>query len=485
MLKQASHLIFIAFLVFGSTVKASDFPSLISKVPSGSNSLVLLDVEAILASPIAKANGWERRFNDGTADRPLYLPPEADKIAIAAQLDLVRGCSKSWEVAVMGMKEPISMSLIARAEGGYADEINGVKAAWVPSDAFFAEIDTNTLGLLAPADRQAVARWVQHARSAHASELSDYLKSLTMMTGKGAQVVMGIDATNAVQAHRVRSRLEESALIAGDLDSTVQLIRSMKGMILQLTFSSKVEANARIDFGVPVTLKPDVAKSLIMMSLENMELSLPGTEQWSCQVKGQVITLTGELDNDGLRRVFSLMELPTSKFSSLKEEDIDDHSAATMAKCSKAYFQSIDSLLTDLRKRTKSNTGGDSGWTERYASKIDRLPVLHVDEDLLTYGEKVTETLRIIAGSRKLSNMQGASAGRAARSEAGVSSNNDGYGYRAYNYTSPQAAVANAGNIRSDATASGTVVKLQGWTLIDNATLEIRKSMTQKYSVEF
>ena len=104
---------------------------------------------------------------------------------------------------------------------------------------------------------------------------------------------------------------------------------------------------------------------------------------------------------------------------------------------------------------------------------------------MLTYGEKLTETLRIISGSRKMSNMQGASAERVAIGEAGVSSSNDGYGYRAYSYTSPRVAETNAGNIRADATATGTSVKLQGWTLIDNATLAIRKVMTQKYNMEF
>ena len=83
-----------------------------------------------------------------------------------------------------------------------------------------------------------------------------------------------------------------------------------------------------------------------------------------------------------------------------------------------------------------------------------------------------------------MSNMQGASAERVAVGDAGISYD-DGYGYRAYNYTSPRVAETNAGNIRADAVSSGTSVKLQGWTLIDNATLEIRKAMTQKYNMEF
>lgn len=476
----------IVFTIASTSAEASDFAALVAKVPSSSNSLVLIDVDAVLSSPIAMSNGWARRFNDGSADRPLYLPPEADKVAIAAQLDLVRGCAKKWEVAVMGMKEPVSMGLIARAEGGYADQIRGVKAAWVPSDAYFIELDAQTLGLMAPADRQSIARWAEHGKTRGTAKLPEYLEALTAATGKSAQIVMAVDTADAVQTHRVRARLEQSSLSSSlNLDSVIQLISSIKGLVLQLTFTSRVEFAARIDFGMPVSLKDDVAKNIVLEALEQMELSLPGSESWKCSVSGSSITLAGELDNDALRRVFALIELPTTKFSSLKEENVEDDSQSTIAKCSKSYFHSVDALLIDLKKRTKVNSGGDAGWVERYATKIDRLPVLHVDEELLTYGEKVTETLRIIAGSRRVTNMQGGSMARAARSDAGLQSGDYGYGYRAYSYTSPRAAELNAENITADAKNSGTAVKLQGWTLIDNATLEIRKAMTQKYSVEF
>ena len=486
MFNQSIRLLTVGLAIAVATADASDFPALVAKVPRGSNSLVLIDVDAVLASPIAQSNGWARRFNDGNSDRPLYLPPEADKVAIAVQLDLVRGCAKNWEVAVMGMKEPFSMSLIARAEGGYVDEIEGVKAAWVPSDAYFIELDPQTLGLMAPADRQSIARWAEKGKTAQPEMLSDYLGALTTSAGHGAQVVMAIDAADAIQPHRVRARLEGSKFATSqNLDSTIELISSLRGLVFQLTFNTKVQAVARIDFAVPVLLKEDVAKGLVLGAMENLQFSLPGTENWSCSVKENSIIMSGELDNDALRRVFTLMELPTTKFSSLKDQSIEDNSQATVVKCSQAYFHAVDAMLIDLKKRTKVNSAGDAGWIDRYAAKIDRLPVPHVDEELLTYGEKLTETLRIISGSRKMSNMQGASAERVAIGEAGVSSSNDGYGYRAYSYTSPRVAETNAGNIRADATATGTSVKLQGWTLIDNATLAIRKVMTQKYNMEF
>ena len=150
------------------------------------------------------------------------------------------------------------------------------------------------------------------------------------------------------------------------------------------------------------------------------------------------------------------------------------------------YFQTTESLLKDLKGRTKSSTSGDSHWLNIYATKIDGLPILHVDDDLLTYGEKLSETLHVMSNSRRMNNMQGASNARTARSSAGFSNAGvDGYGYRNYSYTSPRGARTDAMIATADATAAGTSVKIQGWTLIDEATLEIRRAMTQRYNVEF
>lgn len=122
-------------IVFSRGVDASEFSGLMGRIPRGANAIMVIDVDATLASPIAVSNGWQGRFSDGSASRPMYLPPEADKVVVAAQLDQVRGFNRIWEVALMGLKAPMPMSLVARAEGGYTDTINGVNVAWVPSDA--------------------------------------------------------------------------------------------------------------------------------------------------------------------------------------------------------------------------------------------------------------------------------------------------------------------------------------------------------------
>lgn len=467
--------------------EASDFKTLIQKVPRGANAICVIDVDATLDSPLAKSDGWQSRFDQGALERPMYLPPEADKVVVAAQLDEARGLVRAWEVALMGLKSPMPISLVARAEGGYTDKVNGVNVAWVPSDAYFIEMDANTLGLLAPADRQVISRWAERRQSGGGMEISDYLGVAAAAVGKGPQAVLALDTTDAIQPHRVRSRLEQSEFVKANnlqVDQLVTLISNLQGVVLQITFTDKAQATAQIDFAVPVTLSESVARGLVLQALQDLQMEIPGTENWECAVSGKAIVLTGDLNESALRRVFSLMEIPTTKFSSLKDSNVEEASGDDMARNSLAYFKSVDALLKDLKQKAGS-ANSDAYWIDRYATKIDRLPILHVDDELLEYGEKLSETLRVMSGTRKMTNLQGGAASRGALADGGAGYVDNGYGYGNYTYSTPKTRERNAGMARANAAAAGTVTKVQGWTLIDNATVEIRRTMTKRYNMEF
>ena len=470
-----------------SHAAGSGFRDLVTRVPGGANIVMAIDVQKTLASPIGVQKGWGKRLTEGAEDRPTYLPPEADKVIVAVEADLVRGLDRSWEVAIMGMSEMIPMKLIARAEGGYVDTINGVEAAWVPSDAYFLQLDKNVLGMLAPADRQAISRWAEHKDEGPKMEISEYLSVAVAGMSRGHQMMLALDAGSAVQIHRVRERLQQGGFAKEhtiDVEKTAAMIAGLRGAVLEITFTDKATAVARIDFAQPVGLNKAVARALVLAALDNMQMALPDVESWKCSVEDTSIVLAGDLSGDSLRRIVSIAEPPSTKFSSLKEHNVEEASGDDMAKNSLTYFKTIDSMVRDLKTKARSSSS-DGYWIDRYASKIDRLPILHVDDDLLQYGEKLTESLRVMSGSRKMATLQGAAASRSELASGGFGAYNTGYGYGAYSYSTPGARERNAGMARDNAAAGATAVKVQGWAVIDNATLEIRREMTKRYNMEF
>ena len=147
-----------------------------------------------------------------------------------------------------------------------------------------------------------------------------------------------------------------------------------------------------------------------------------------------------------------------------------------MRERSLTYFKSTQSLVSDLRKGLK-DTSATSAWMERYARRIDELPVLHVDELLIDYGDKLAETLRIMSVSKRQAGI---------RYGVRASSGDGGGYYDGYNYGGDaysQAADRSQAKKEEMAVASDT--RVQGWQLIDDATADIRRTLTKKYEVEF
>ncbi len=485
----------LAFLVLPHAhCVASDFETLAKDLPAGSNAVLAIDVDSILTTEMARVNDWGNP--NTTANRPAYLPPEADKVIVAAQVDPPNQFEQAWEAAVISLKESLPMRLVAKAEGGYVDKIRGKEAAWVPSDAYFIQFDDATMGLMYPANKQAASRWIDQQQES-SPELPAYLSSMVSAVTSGPQIVMSLDTRDVMSAHRLHQRLSESEVVADaklDIDAMVDLFLTLQQISLEVTISDKAEARAEIQFGHSVTFDADVGKAFVLAALTNLEAEIPGVDEWTFSVHGQSIVAVGEMPVPGLRRVLSFLEIPTTKFSSLKNEDTDSEgSEEDLATKSLNYFHSVDKLVADLQEHSKSRNG-DSYWFDRYAKKIERLPILYVDPDLLDFGQKTAETLRVMSGSRKSANL---SAG-VSRSNISASSG-DGYdgGYDRYGYSyhgsgyrgsstslaSAQQRSQNAANNQFQAKA--TSKKIEGFRLINDATYEVRRTMTERYNVEF
>jgi hypothetical protein len=158
----------------------------------------------------------------------------------------------------------------------------------------------------------------------------------------------------------------------------------------------------------------------------------------------------------------------------------------------------MNAMLGDLQGRRKSDqnvTWGQVGlWFERYARKIDQLPILNVDDDLVEFGAYVATQLR---GAE--SAMKGIGVNKRQReTELPNYYNVNTYGttigvnrwgrYGAYGYTATpdlarrgqeRSRIRTQESIRGNASANLTMQGLQ------QATADMRRYLTKKYNVEF
>ncbi len=133
-----------------AAVAQGQFDKLLSRLPVSTNALMVIDVESVHRSALAVKEGWKDRHETAYVNQPLILPPESRRLVLAAQMNPNHDFAQTWEGAVVELTEDISMRSIARAEGGYVDQIAGRPAVWTPSDAYFVEFDSKTVGIMHP-----------------------------------------------------------------------------------------------------------------------------------------------------------------------------------------------------------------------------------------------------------------------------------------------------------------------------------------------
>lgn len=158
-----------------SPALAAEIKGLLQRVPQGANALVVINSEAILKTPMAEKNGWRKKRASAYAESPIHLSPDLKRMMLASQFD-IRGGSAAWEVAVLELTGDASLKTVARSESGILDTIHGQPALATPWGTIAVQLGQRELGIMYPANRQAVSRWVARAKSDRSSTLSPYLQ---------------------------------------------------------------------------------------------------------------------------------------------------------------------------------------------------------------------------------------------------------------------------------------------------------------------
>jgi hypothetical protein len=456
---------------------AATFQDLARLIPDEANALVLMDVEQLLATPLAQNQGWSRKLETAYVERPVVLPPEAKKLAIGAILTREEDLRPVWEIAVMETPEAVPVRAIVRAEGGRVEQLHGVSTGFTQNGVAFANLDNGLLAAIRPAARQFVARWLAAAKAGSQPKLSDYLGASLRLVNDRVQLLMALDLTDTVSPTDIEEQLRAASWLAGKQDRIPEItgvVSSLRGAALRLAINDKCQGQLQIDFAADVAPLGELAKPLVMDALSRVGMRTEEFDFWTVTLEKNSILMRGDLSTDAQRRIFSVIELPAAdlKGAEASPSDVANPSESEVRSRSQAYFKSTQTLVEDLRKGLK-DTKATSAWMERYARRIDQLPVLHVDDELLDYGDKLAETLRIMSTSKRQAGIR-----------AGVRASEGAGYYDGYDYGAADRA-ADRSQAKKEEMAVAYDVRVQGWQLIDDATANIRRAMTKKYSVEF
>jgi hypothetical protein len=489
----------VAALLAAGQAKSADnsFQELLTKVPASPNVLVLLNAEKLFASEVATQGGWRQQYESTYADSPLLLPPAAQQFALAADLDLSTFIPK-WQAAVMRLSINPSKELLASKIGGQPDELGGLDVVATPRGAMIVRFGPNIFGMRQPGDRQVVGRWIRETKSSDAA-LSPYLQAAADVPDRvGTEIVMALDMTDALDLRRVEEAMSRSAVLqdgAIDHKAVAEALTSLRGLTLGARVTKRVYGVLRIDFDRDVTILADVAKPLLLETLGEAGAAIEEFNDWKVNVTSQRISLEGELTQSGLRRLFSFLEIDTTAVDAdeVKTASTGDAMEPSVdAYASLQYFQTIARHLNDLKQeRGASSYYTIALWFDKYARRIDRLPILHVDKDLVDYGHRTVSQLRTCVEA-----IRGSGIRSGARSAQVTGAGYDGYGYAPYavfSSVSPATrAEAQVGAVEQQRRAIRAEERGQSSTdvraiiyQIEEDKSNIRRQMTERYSLEF
>ena len=380
-------------------------------LPDRANTVILFNVDEILASPLAVKEGWAAKEQQAFAANWIVVPPGTMRYAGAAQLELA-SMQPLWQAGVAELQFEPSMAKAAALHGGSVDEISGRSVAALPPDMYVVQFGKQLAGFLRPANRQDAGRWIDDVYSdSSRMPLSPYLVEGVGFADKlGTPIIVAVDLKHVFPVAFIRGRLGSLQTLQGqnlDLDQLSTALAGVKGMTLGITVTDRVYGKVKVDFEQAVPLTAELAKPLLLEALANHGAMIEEFKEWQAEVKGNEITLGGYLQQSGMQRIFSLLDAPPAMHvpPPSSPADVQQTDQKYLALASQQYFKSVTSLLDDLTGKRKSDefvTWGEVGlWFEKYAARIDQLPILHVDPDLVDWGSNVSAQLRQAESSMK------------------------------------------------------------------------------------
>lgn len=194
---------------------------------------------------------------------------------------------------------------------------------------------------------------------------------------------------------------------------------------------------------------------------------------------GNTISLRGTITAktiDDLLGIFTLQRQASNLQQSAGASSVNETSDSLKFEATKSYYEKTASILKRVRDYSADNTGDRAQWNGRMARRIDELPTLNVDPEVIEYGIKVSQGLRGNMVALQTTNIST----YASAIQNGAASISYGGYYGGY-YNDANAPY----QYRQSAQAQGNYSYRELIGELDQLEADMRRSLTAKYQVQF
>jgi hypothetical protein len=492
-----------AALLAASASAAGPFDELLRRVPDSANAILYANVRALENSPVGRQKNWAEKVRKDFQGGLTNLPPTAERKVVAQRID-PRTLQADWRIELVQTNQPLQAERCAQRVGGSLDKLGGLTVILAPRGSYFVQFGTHVAAEAFPADRQKLSRWISYCEKATRPVVSQYLQEAAL-DANGTTIVFAVDLQDVFDLPGIQHAIKGLKSLSDrrvDKDVVALTLSGVRGLQLRVTADRDLQGEIRLDVSDSAEPLRLVAKEFLTEVMSKMGASVDDVDRWKASVEDRAIVLSGPLTERGARMLLSPAE---NRISGPVYAELDRGGAAgspdAKATATLRYYRSLKQLLDELNTAKDTRKLSDrTYWYQQYASKIESLPMLNVDDEMLQLGAQIAATVRQLANLASSTKTTGQRIN--AQTVTGsvvvpVTYGASGYAYGPYgggygggwNYTVPQLQDYNnyrqVANLASGVAAGEKALREQTWTNIDNALNAMRKKMVDKYKIEF
>lgn len=466
----------------------ANFKSLSQRLPAGSNAIVAINVEKVLATPFAQRE-WLPTAADAWANQPVMIPSGAERLLMAAEVR-TDSMEPFWEMSLVEMEKVPDLKLMAAKEGGHIDRLWDKDAVCSPINAYFVPLDGTTLASITPANRAAIAKWVRTPTTQpHGNVTSKYLQRVLAGLSEKTDIVMGMDLEGAFGVPRIRRWLDDNdikEISEEQRDEVARTLSRMKGITLEMTVSEDVNGRGIVEFDGDTATLAAGAKPIMLGVLSAAGMRIDDLEQWSFSASGKQVTMEGKLSTPALRNLLGMVQSPipavTANTGGTDKPGGDVPSDPAQA--SQRYFKVVCANLDNLKAATSASESAQ--WARAASKRIDQLPILNVDPELVRWGSMVSLKLKQVgAGMAATQTQINSRVAGIADPSYSTYIDNDGEALSTMNRSDLENAKRQRRQVALEQRAQAQEQAVQVLTEIAESRPGIRAAMVEKYKVEF
>lgn len=465
-----------------------DLTKLLQRIPGNANVLTVIDTKALMNSQRSLTDGWTQKRSLDYQSGKLPFPPGMNFAVIASEY-IPAEHRNAWQVTLLEFPGKVYEDKVAKMEGSDVELVENLYVIPSRRNMYFVQFERESWGIFAPANRQQMMRWIKFAKSNTTNAVSQYLTNAVIDGGSTGQINIAMDLTDTLDRAEILNRLQQSKVMDKDIDRVkwTNFIKGIKGLRLSLNVTNSFGTELRLDFSEDVAPYAKQLPGFIIETVERAGYHVGDLSQWQPTVNGKTMMMKGALDSDDFKKVLSLVMPATMG----PDQDDQLSGPAATAANSQRYFKAVNNLLTELR--TKSDRmDRDRAWTvnaswyEYTVRKLEQLPIVNVDQNLIDYTNEVAAQLRICAQSLRGVNIDNLVLDTEKRKSMGGYGYNSTYGngwggFYGGQYSNYQEVTT----AKAQVAAAGAKSRNTIWTQIGDATSALRAALSQRYNLEF